>query len=157
MNTDNTKQTIATVEDQAGAITSTGTRDKKEITKLPKHSMQNLLSKAQRCNSFIDHTKINKQRKILDTSAGVILIENEPYKKVKSPIAFTLIETIGMVRKYCEDLQKLIIDIPNTHKGIKETISRLGRQNEVLNRESIKKWLEENRYKKLKRLPLMWT
>lgn len=67
-------------------------------------------------------------------------------------MAFTVIETLGMINKHCTELEKLITDVPNTHKGIKEVVARLSRQKEVLNQQSIKKWLEDNSYEQIEKL-----
>lgn len=78
MNTNSANQTIATVEDQASAITLTETTDKKEENTMPKHSRQNVRNRSPRCNSFSGQAEANKKRKIGDTSTETIDITDEP-------------------------------------------------------------------------------
>ncbi|XP_071057249.1 uncharacterized protein PF3D7_1120000-like [Onthophagus taurus] len=85
-----------------------------------------------------------KKRKVHDTSIEKVDQEGQVYKMRESPECFLVEESLDMVKKLVKNLQSYIEQ--NTKREIKETTTKLTRQMDALDRDSIKQWLKKLRY-----------
>ena len=72
--------------------------------------------------------------------------KEEIYKKKEDPVAFVILESLTMIKKYAEDLHKRIEQNPNTKREIKDISGSLKRQMEVFTRGTTKEWFEKHRW-----------
>ncbi|KAG5861488.1 hypothetical protein JTB14_038426 [Gonioctena quinquepunctata] len=76
--------------------------------------------------------------------AGAQRDEN-PYKKKESVEALTLQEAIGKNRMQMIEMEKIIQEQPNIHKGMKEIVQKARKTTDMFQRKMILTWLENNR------------
>lgn len=111
---------------------------KEEITKL-KHSRLNLLGEAKRCNSV--SLPDRKKRKIGDTSLDTSLLE--PYKQN---------EAIEKNKNLVQALEKLVEELPNTNKKIKELTKMMTRNVKEFEREVVVQWMEKHKHEPIEKI-----
>lgn len=120
---------------------------KEEITKL-KHSRLNLLGEAKRCNSV--SLPDRKKRKIGDTSLDTSLLE--PYKQKMCSEVFTLNEAIEKNKNLVQALEKLVEELPNTNKKIKELTKMMTRNVKEFEREVVVQWMEKHKHEPIEKI-----
>ncbi|KAH1020868.1 hypothetical protein HUJ04_010460 [Dendroctonus ponderosae] len=76
--------------------------------------------------------------------------EDMPYKRKESPEAFVLVETLEAITKLGRELATRIEQ--NTKREIKDISLKMGKQLDTLERDLIKKWLEDHRYEGVDRM-----
>lgn len=85
-----------------------------------------------------------KKRKIGDTS--LLDTTQDIYKQKESVEAFLLNEAIERNKNLVELLDKLIREVPNTHKNIKEVTKKMVLNNKQFERESVAEWLKKHSF-----------
>lgn len=92
-----------------------------------------------------------RKRKVRDDSFEGVGDSVTPYKRKQDPAAFTLMEALDMITKYTRILDKLVGENPNTKKEIKETVSHLRKNAEVIGRITVQEWLEEHKWERIEK------
>lgn len=96
-------------------------------------------------------TGLEKKRKAPHTMAGGE-DAGGAYKKKESSEVFIIKEAMEAVTKLVTELQKH--NEQNTKREIKDITTKLARQVETFNRQSIKTWLERNKYEKIEKMTI---
>ncbi|CAH1107108.1 unnamed protein product [Psylliodes chrysocephalus] len=89
-----------------------------------------------------------RKRKVLDTSLDAV----DPYKQRESTEVYTLNEAIERNRTLIEKLNKIVKEVPNTHKNLKETIVQISKNAKEFERASVVRWLEEHKFEPIEKI-----
>lgn len=117
----------------------------KQAAVAPKHSRLNLVSQLKRCDSL----NTGRKRKALDTSGEWGRPSIEGINDSEDPITFIVREAMQLVIRCSKELDKRILENPNTKREIKDLSLNLRKGAEVLGRETTKKWLDDHRWTKV--------
>lgn len=92
-----------------------------------------------------------RKRKQWDTSISFMDGASSPYKKKENPVVFDLLEALESFKRHQNTLERLVESNPNTKKEIKEAVLKLKKNVEVINRDTVTKWLEEHKWEKVEK------
>lgn len=112
-----------------------------------KHSRLNALGMGSRCNS-VSLPESSKKRKVFDTS----LDTTDPYIQKENTEVYTLNEAIERNRNLTWKLEKMVEEVPNTHRKIKELIAQISKNSKEFERASVVRWLKEHRLEPVEKI-----